>query len=257
MKSTGSMRGLSFPSRIKEIVAAVGHSVLSVLLRERTFCQLKHVFNIYIYIYYIYSVLSHIVPYFPLSPFRNTGDLVSLSENELIDCDPLDLGCSGGLMDNAFLFDENSTGICSEQDYPYVGHKRWFRGCMIKKGLCQPVPGTQVDTFIDVPNTVQDLKQAIVNQPVSVAIEADKMSFQFYKTGVYDDAGCGNQLDHGVLAVGYGTLDDKGYFLVRNSWGPTWGDDGYIKMATQSTTVNGTCGILSFASRPILQKVES
>jgi len=83
------------------------------------------------------------------------------------------------------------------------------------------------------------------------------MSFQFYKTGVYDDAGCGNQLDHGVLAVGYGTLDDKGYFLVRNSWGPTWGDDGYIKMATQSTTVNGTCGILSFASRPILQKVES
>lgn len=186
--------------------------------------------------------------------FLDTGSLVALSEQQLVDCDPLDLGCSGGLMDNAFLFDENSTGICSEVDYPYVQHKRWFRGCASAKGLCQPQNHTRVDTFVDVKNTVDALVKAIADQPVSIAIEADQQSFQFYKKGVYADPHCGNNLDHGVLAVGYGTSPDgKDYFLVRNSWGATWGDKGYIKMARHTKQVNGTCGILSFASRPILR----
>ncbi|KAI2492552.1 C1 peptidase-like protein [Fragilaria crotonensis] len=187
--------------------------------------------------------------------FLDTGNLVALSEQQLVDCDPLDLGCSGGLMDNAFLFDENSTGICSEEDYPYVQHKRWFRGCASAKGLCQPQNHTRVDTFVDVKNTVDALVKAIADQPVSIAIEADQQSFQFYRKGVYSDPKCGNNLDHGVLAVGYGTsTDGKDYFLVRNSWGATWGDKGYIKMARHSKQVNGTCGILSFASRPILRE---
>jgi Papain family cysteine protease len=113
--------------------------------------------------------------------FVDTGLLVALSEQQLVDCDPLDLGCSGGLMDNAFLFDENSTGICSEEDYPYVQHKRYFRGCAAAKGLCTPQNHTRVDTFIDVPNTVQDLVAALAEQPVSIAIEADTQSFQFYR----------------------------------------------------------------------------
>ena len=113
--------------------------------------------------------------------FLDTGNLVALSEQQLVDCDPLDLGCSGGLMDNAFLFDENSTGICSEADYPYVQHKRWFRGCASAKGLCQPQNHTRVDTFVDVKNTVDALVQAIADQPVSIAIEADQQSFQFYR----------------------------------------------------------------------------
>jgi len=186
--------------------------------------------------------------------FLDTGNLVALSEQQLVDCDPLDLGCSGGLMDNAFLFDENSTGICSEADYPYVQHKRWFRGCASAKGLCQPQNHTRVDTFVDVKNTVDALVQAIADQPVSIAIEADQQSFQFYRKGVYSDPKCGNNLDHGVLAVGYGTSPDgKDYFLVRNSWGASWGDKGYIQMARHSKQVNGTCGILSFASRPLLR----
>ena len=85
-------------------------------------------------------------------------------------------------MDNAFLFDENSTGLCSEDDYPYAMHKRWFRGCASEKGLCTPVEHTRVKTFIDVPNTAQDLMEALAEQPVSVAIEADTQSFQFYKS---------------------------------------------------------------------------
>jgi hypothetical protein len=88
-------------------------------------------------------------------------------------------------MDNAFLFDENLTGICSEEDYPYVQHKRYFRGCASAKGLCTPQNHTRVNTFIDVPNTVKDLVAALAEQPVSIAIEADTTSFQFYRTVRY------------------------------------------------------------------------
>ena len=103
-------------------------------------------------------------------------------------------------MDNAFLFDENSTGICSEEDYPYAGHKHWFKGCIHKKGECDGVEHTRVKTFIDVKNTEKALMKALVKQPVSVAIEADQRTFQMYKEGVYDDPACGNRLDHGVAA---------------------------------------------------------
>jgi len=187
--------------------------------------------------------------------FLDTGNLTSLSEQELVDCDKLDMGCGGGLMDNAFLFDENSTGICSEEDYPYAMHKRWLRGCASEKGECVPVEHTRVKTFIDVENTVDALVEAISKQPVSVAIEADKQSFQFYKSGVYDDPECGQELDHGVAAVGYGTSEDgKDYFKVRNSWGPSWGDEGYILISRSTDVqVNGTCGILSFPSMPELR----
>lgn len=158
-------------------------------------------------------------------------------------------------MDNAFLFDENSTGICSEEEYPYVGHKRWLKGCASAKGLCTTVEHTRVKGFIDIDNTVEALMEALVYQPVSVAIEADQRSFQLYKSGVYDDPECGNNLDHGVAAVGYGTSEDGvDYFVVRNSWGETWGDAGYVKLARQSPTVNGTCGILTWPSRPELRE---
>jgi len=211
--------------------------------------------------------------------YLDTGNLTSLSEQELVDCDTTDLGCGGGLMDNAFLFDENSTGICSEQDYPYVMHRHWLQGCLSQQeDGCTPVNHTRVETFYDVDNTVEALVAAIAQQPVSVAIEADQQTFQFYKSGVYDDPACGDTLDHGVAAVGYGTLtaaatptsvtlslatdddDDsnngngKDYFKVRNSWGASWGDNGYILMSRSvKHNVNGTCGILGFASVPKLR----
>jgi Papain family cysteine protease len=112
--------------------------------------------------------------------FVDTGELVALSEQHLVDCDPLDTACSGGEMDNAFLFDENSTGIYSEEDYPYVQHKRWFRGCASTHGLCTPQNHTRVKTFVDIKNTEYDLMVAIARQPVSVAIQADQATFQFY-----------------------------------------------------------------------------
>mmetsp|Transcript_24812 Transcript_24812/g.68387 ORF Transcript_24812/g.68387 Transcript_24812/m.68387 type:complete len:317 (+) Transcript_24812:390-1340(+) len=102
--------------------------------------------------------------------YLDTGDLISLSEQELVDCDKLDMGCGGGLMDNAFLFDEDSTGICSEDDYPYAMHRRWIRGCGSENGECVPVEHTRVQTFTDVENTVDGLLEAIAQQPVSVAM---------------------------------------------------------------------------------------
>lgn len=129
-------------------------------------------------------------------------------------------------MDNAFLFAENTTGICAEEDYPYAGHKHWLRGCFSEQGLCNTVQHTRVQSFIDVGNTVDDLLDALAEQPVSVAIEADQQVFQFYKSGVFADDACGDNLDHGVLAVGYGTEDGQDYFKVRNSWGATWGEEG-------------------------------
>lgn len=189
--------------------------------------------------------------------YLDTGNLTSLSEQELVDCDKNDMGCGGGLMDNAFLFDENSTGICSEKEYPYVMHRHWLQGCLAEKeDYCTPVNHTRVKTFHDVDNTVDALVKAIAKQPVSVAIEADQQSFQFYKSGVYNDPECGDTLDHGVAAVGYGTTEDgKDYFKVRNSWGETWGDEGYILMSRSiEHNVNGTCGILGFASVPELRE---
>jgi C1A family cysteine protease len=88
------------------------------------------------------------------------------------------------------------------------------------------------------------MRAALGNGPVSVAIEADQMAFQSYTSGVIT-SGCGTNLDHGVLAVGYGTLDGEDFFLVKNSWGPSWGDQGYVRIGA-----NNQCGILNAASYP-------
>merc|ERR1711890_121654 len=95
-------------------------------------------------------------------------------------------------------------------------------------------------------NSPSQLKAAIAQQPVSIAVEADQIAFQGYHSGVIT-SGCGKNLDHGVLAVGYGTLNGQGFFLVKNSWGSSWGDQGYLRISDGSSNV---CGILSSASYP-------
>jgi len=105
----------------------------------------------------------------------------------------------------------------------------------------------KVAGFVDVtPGSPDQLKAALANGPVSVAIEADQFVFQGYTGGVIT-RGCGQNLDHGVLAVGYGTESGQEYFLVKNSWGASWGVDGYVKIGAGSSNV---CGILSAASYP-------
>jgi C1A family cysteine protease len=173
--------------------------------------------------------------------FLKTGKLQSYSEQQLVDCSTSygNMGCNGGLMDSAFQYIEKNP-LEQESDYPYKA----------VDGTCSYVATKgvgQVKSYADVPaNSPAQLKAAIAKQPVSVAVEADQTAFQFYTSGVVT-SGCGQSLDHGVLAVGYGTLNGQGYFLVKNSWGASWGDQGYIRISDSSSNV---CGILSMASYP-------
>ena len=172
--------------------------------------------------------------------FVATGKLQSFSEQQLVDCSKKNAGCNGGLMDLAFEYVETD-GIELESTYPYTG----------KDGTCthdkSKSAGT-VKSYVDVtPESPADLKGALHNGPVSVAIEADKLVFQFYRSGVLKSSNCGTNLDHGVLAAGFGTENGDDYFLVKNSWGPTWGDKGYVKISASSSNI---CGILSQPSQP-------
>lgn len=175
-----------------------------------------------------------------------TGKLIPLSEQQLVDCSGRDgnNACSGGLMDYGFDFVMENGGLCSESDYPYLAKKSLF--C---HKSCTAQPGTKLTGFKDIPKSDEkSLESAVDNQPVSIAIEADQSSFQFYSGGVMDST-CGDQLDHGVLAVGYGTDAQGGdYWIVKNSWGASWGEEGYIRL---KRGIN-QCGIADSASYPEL-----
>jgi len=177
--------------------------------------------------------------------FQIAGNpLTSLSEQELVSCDNAahggsDQGCNGGLMDNAFKW-ISKNGLCTESDYPYTSGHGQTGTCQT---TCQKV--VTVTGYTDVPGE-SGMLAAISKGPVSVAIEADKSAFQLYKGGVLDNAACGKKLDHGVLAVGFGTDSGKDYYKVKNSWGATWGESGYIRMVQGKDQ----CGIADSASYP-------
>jgi len=175
-----------------------------------------------------------------------TGDLIALSEQELVDCDTsYNEGCNGGLMDYAFEFIINNGGIDSEEDYPYA--ERDGR-CDANKKNAKVVT---IDGYEDVtPNSEKSLQKAVANQPISVAIEAGGRAFQLYKSGIFTGT-CGTALDHGVAAVGYGTENGKDYWLVRNSWGTVWGEAGYIRMERNIKASSGKCGIAVEPSYPL------
>lgn len=175
------------------------------------------------------------------------GNLVSFSEQELVSCDTTDNGCNGGLMDNAFNWIRLHQGLCSESSYPYVSGDTTSTDALKCMKTCDVVEGSQVKDVVDVPQDEDSFARALSNQPVSIAIEADKLGFQLYHSGIYS-GNCGTNLDHGVLAVGYG----DGYWLVKNSWGESWGDSGYIKIARGNGKQGGECGILLSASYPLL-----
>lgn len=181
-----------------------------------------------------------------------TGNLVSLSESQLVDCSGKygNEGCNGGLMDYAFEYIVSNKGLCKESDYPYQPEDE---KCNKETNKCKK-SGVITGCTDVTPNNEQDLKLAVNQQPVSVAIEADQDVFQFYKSGVLDTPDCGTSLDHGVLIVGYGNENNKDYWLVKNSWGETWGDKGYIKIKrSDSKNDKGICGIASQPSYPNIE----
>jgi C1A family cysteine protease len=180
----------------------------------------------------------------------STGKLVDLSEQELVDCATGisygSHGCSGGQMEGAFKF-VIENGQCSASSYPYTS------GTTKTGGSCQKCTSVvHLSSCSDVkPNDQVSLKAAVSQQPVAIAIEADTRYFQSYSSGVLTSSSCGTNLDHGVLIVGYGSENGQDYWLVKNSWGTSWGDSGYVKIARSSSTNDpGVCGIAMDPSFP-------
>lgn len=178
--------------------------------------------------------------------YIKNNKLVSFSEQNLVDCDKTDGGCHGGLMDNAFDWIKKNGGLCTEDEYPYTGRRSFScKDCTI-------VEGSDIKAHTDVTkNDDSAMMSALSQQPVSIAIEADQKDFQLYSSGVFT-AACGTNLDHGVLAVGFGTENGGDYYKVKNSWGETWGEQGYIKLARGVSQRGGQCGMLMSASYPSL-----
>ncbi|KAF5935044.1 hypothetical protein HYC85_026173 [Camellia sinensis] len=143
-----------------------------------------------------------------------------------------------------FEFIINNGGIDSGEDYPYKA----------RDGTCDQyrknTKVVRIDDYEDVPeNNEKALQKAVANQPVSVAIEAGGMAFQFYDSGIFSGK-CRTTLDHGVTAVGYGRENGVKYWIVKISWGASWGESGHIRME-RNAGYTGKCGIAMEASYPI------
>ena len=168
----------------------------------------------------------------------DTGTLFTLSEQELIDCSKgigyWNRGCNGGNPDSSFQY-MIQHGVAEEHTYPYTS----------SDSKCQPyTPVVSFTACYDVsPNNPYELMHAVNMNPVVIAIEADSTVFQSYSSGIITIE-CGTNLDHAVEIVGYGTDQGLDYWLIRNSWGDDWGEDGYVRLLrTNSTQDVGICGL--------------
>ena len=173
--------------------------------------------------------------------FVASGDLVSFSEQQLVDCAGKrygNFGCNGGLQQRAFNYYETHDAEL-ESVYPYTSAEGVSGSCLYDETSATSVDVSDYN-MVTASNPTQ-MKAALAQQPLAVSIEADKLVFQVYKSGVFTSTKCGTSLDHAVLAVGYGTEDGQDYWLVKNSWNTTWGDNGYIKLAIVDG--DGICGV--------------
>nr|AJT59487.1 cathepsin S protein [Sciaenops ocellatus] len=178
---------------------------------------------------------------------KTTGKLVDLSPQNLVDCSSKygNHGCNGGFMHRAFQYVIDNHGIDSETAYPYTG--RQSQECLYNPRF----RAANCSQYSFLPEGDEGaLKQALATiGPISVAIDARRPRFAFYSSGVYDDPSCSQDVNHGVLAVGYGTLNGQDYWLVKNSWGQRFGDNGYIRMARNK---NDQCGIALYGCYPTM-----
>jgi len=176
-----------------------------------------------------------------------TGNLVSVSEQQLVDCDGSNDGCSGGWPHTAFdHYLRFNVGVCSESSYPYTGRD----GSCSLSSCSIAIAKDVVTGHTDVGMSSAGLKSALSGQPVSVTVNAGQL--QFYGNGVVTGT-CSGQINHAVIAVGYGT-DGTDYFNIRNSWGTNWGESGYIRLG-QNGGLQGTACLYQYA--PVTPKMSS
>lgn len=175
--------------------------------------------------------------------FRTNGVLQSLSEQQIVDCskESGNNGCNKGYTALAFVYTKKN-GILAEDAYPYQG----------KDGTCRESTGSKVNTKVKEISSEEDLYEAVGNiGPVSVGLDAHDEKFQFYHEGVYFNKTCDpDDINHAVLAVGYG-VDEKtklDYWLIKNSYGTTWGEQGYLRLARNK---DNHCGVASAAYYPV------
>ncbi|XP_019193301.1 PREDICTED: senescence-specific cysteine protease SAG12-like [Ipomoea nil] len=179
-----------------------------------------------------------------------TGNLVSLSEQELVDCDRKSYGCDGGFPISAFQFIVNNNGLTTEENYPYKGKQH--RVCNFMKTASKAV---RISGYERVPAKNETaLMQAVAHQPVLLEINGGDFHFRFYEKGVFSGK-CKPHLDHGVTAVGYGTTAGDGgkkYWVIKNSWGTRWGENGYMRIQRDYADKKGLCGLAKAASYPTI-----
>lgn len=171
------------------------------------------------------------------------NEQISLSEQQLLDCSTQNNGCTGGLMTRAYdyLLQNNGGGITTETNYPY---EQGQSVCNTEQPAAVTISGYQV-----VPPSESSLLQAVANQPISVGIAAGQ-EFHNYGSGIYDGS-CYPKLNHAVTVIGYGTSEDGvKYWLLKNSWGTDWGEQGYMRIARDVGVDGGQCGIAKIASFP-------
>lgn len=192
-----------------------------------------------------------------------SGKLTKMSEQEIVDCSTIknggpNMGTSGGQIAPTFTWIGKNGGLCTEQAYPYVSGTTKTTGTCQK--TCSHVTGSAVSSVVNVkPKSDADLMTALTKTIVSVAIEADQSSFQLYKSGVFTGK-CGTNLDHAVALVGYGTMNGLDYYLLRNSWSQSWGQNGYMMIGKGVDPATGKpyndgagqCGLLLEASYPVM-----
>ncbi|XP_020238706.1 ervatamin-B-like [Cajanus cajan] len=174
-----------------------------------------------------------------------TNKLISLSEQQLVDCNRENDGCHEGNMDVAFKYIITNQGIASEIDYPYEGSVETCRSKMKR-------PAVKISGFIDVtPNSEKHLLQAVATQPVSVYVAIND-NFRQYRSGIFEGP-CGTDLNHAVTVIGYGTSQDgTKYWLVKNSWSQGWGENGYMRLLRESGQPGGVCGLAKAPSYPTM-----
>jgi len=180
-----------------------------------------------------------------------TTTLYDLSEQQMVDCSSLfgNQGCNGGWMNRAFLYIKTMGGQMKNSDYPYVAQDE---KCKFKKADAV----VKISGYTDIPaQNCEAIRTAVNTQPISVAIEVTN-SFMKYQSGVYTTTECGTQVNHAVNVVGYNSQPSSGspYWIVRNSWGTSWGSQGYILMDMSDTDPksHGLCAICDYGTYPTI-----